>query len=396
MTEKPWDLSDVDRWSDVQASEAGHSLARLATWWRDSPTTPLGASSHTDLEYWAASPLLKRALEGGPPLRVAEWSGNLTAPAEQLIAAAVKVAKCRVVRQSDYGNDNGNIILASDTTMISLGFQSLGQTTGIKVMTVDEEVCRKVSQLFDACVVEDDPRKGVVFMLAKGMMGYKLRRLGLAGSPLERGNYTPEVLSAYDHVVTDLASPNPCGRLVILSGPPGTGKTFLVRALLREPRAAYILVPSTLVAELSGPDILPTLAGAKNEFAGPLVMIIEDADKVLVKRHDGEMGGISSLLNLGDGILGSVLDIRIVATTNAEKIEMDPATRRPGRLCRYIDVGDLSREGANQAFKRLTGKADFYDEGQSIAQVYLDARSHGWEPPAAVPERPAMNKAILG
>jgi ATP-dependent 26S proteasome regulatory subunit len=227
----------------------------------------------------------------------------------------------------------------------------------------------------------------MVFTLAKTMQGYQIHHIGLAGSPIERGNYSSTVLAAYDHIVTDLNAESPCGRLVVLAGDPGTGKTWLVRSLLSEAqKAAFILVPPHLVEELGSPEILPSLTAAKNEMNGPIVMVIEDADACLVPRQTnktGNINAISSLLNLGDGILGSVLDLRIIATTNAHRLEMDPAITRPGRLCKGAHVGPLPADQAAQVLYRLTGKRVAFSKQATLAEIYLQARNLGWKPPPA-------------
>ena len=68
------------------------------------------------------------------------------------------------------------------------------------------------------------------------------------------------------------------------------------------------------------------------------------------------MGGISAILNTSDGILGSTLDLRIVATTNAKKVDFDSAILRPGRLCTHIEVDKISTEQAHKIFLRETSK----------------------------------------
>lgn len=172
--------------------------------------------------------------------------------------------------------------------------------------------------------------------------------------------------------------------------------TYLVRSMLSAVKqAAFVVVPPHLIPELGSPEILPALTGAKSEFDGPIVLILEDADRVLVDRSQGDMSAISSMLNLGDGILGAVLDIRILATTNAEQLQMDPATRRRGRLCRYIQVDPLAPPVAQAAFQRLTGKQKMYGEPTSVADVYGDARDAGWVAPPIATFRPAEKPYVL-
>jgi SpoVK/Ycf46/Vps4 family AAA+-type ATPase len=272
--------------------------------------------------------------------------------------------------------------------MLLFQLQEGGRYASLSLATIEEKVYENIAKLSSGLLTFDNPKEGFVYALAKGAMGgYHLSRIGAAGTPIERGNYTEQVLASYDHVVTDLQGDSPCGRLVIMAGVPGGGKTFLARSLLSEvPKAAFVVVPPHLVRELGSPELLPALASARHDgLSGPICLIVEDADQVLVNRQAGDMSAISSLLNLGDGILGNVLDVRILATTNASKIDMDPATRRKGRLCSYVEVNQLKPDHAEQIVRRLTGKSITPNKDVTLAEVYGKARDLGWKPPPKVP-----------
>jgi len=393
-------MTSSDRWKTstaVPRPQAWWKNGAEDSWWQKGRFPGFGERFEVDPTFWIGIAGLKESFEGGPPLQVATWEGNLGVPLQQLFQAVSQVLGCHLVRIVDHGNNNGHFLFVSEKSMLDIRLSEKGAYISIKAGSFDEEVTKKASQLFGRCVIPDDPRKGLVFTLISTMSGYSISRLGLAGTPLERGNYNPGVLSAYDHVVEDLNTESPCGRLTILSGTPGTGKTYVVRSLLSAvTNAAFILVPPHLMKELSGPEILPALTQAKNEFNGPIVLIIEDADQCLVERKEGDMSAISSMLNLGDGILGSILDVRILATTNAKTLEMDEATRRPGRLCRYIPIGLLDKASAEAALSRLVGRSVPQQQGQmTLAEVYSKARVLGWKPPPKEPEKPAMRPEIL-
>jgi len=366
-------------------------------WLRETETPTFGGHWETGPNQWIGLALFKKALEGGPPVRMASWEGNLGVPIQGLLEGIETALGVRLV----YVRGSGSFVYSSEETMLSVATSEMDRYASISIVTTSEEVAKKASQIFDRCIVHDNPEAGLVFSLASGMAGYSIRRLGAAGTPLERENYDPKVMEGFDHIVGDLQTESPCGRLVVMSGSPGTGKTYLVRSLLAHAtRAAFVVVPPKLVPELGSPEILPALTAAKNEFSGPIVLVLEDADKVLVNRDQGDMAAISSMLNLGDGILGSVLDIRILATTNAAKLEMDPATQRRGRLCRYIDVSPLAPVQASTVLTRLTQtltqkQAKAFDKPTSLAEVYGAARDMGWIAPPIASPRPQMAKHIF-
>lgn len=245
-----------------------------------------------------------------------------------------------------------------------------------------------------------DVKQGQVYAIVKQYGNLALSSLGNAGMPLIETNYMPQVIEDFKFVIEDLNAIHPSGRIVIMEGEPGTGKTHLVRAmLLNVPDAMFVLVSPELVPQLAGPELLPLLLSNRRGTTGPIVLILEDADKCLVSRDEKNINSIQSLLNLGDGILGSMLDLRIIATTNAKKLEMEQAIMRPGRLSKALRVGPLSREVAQEVFSSLVPNAFMHPKLShlassdvfTLAEVYSFARDAGWAPDARPEPKESKN-----
>lgn len=198
------------------------------------------------------------------------------------------------------------------------------------------------------------------------------------GEALIRENYSASVISQYDNLAKQLLSPNPVGRLALMAGPPGTGKTRAIRGLINDAKKAFwVLIPSNMVNRLSTPEFLVLLL-SYSHLNKPMVLVIEDADEALRKRGEGTDTELSALLNFSDGIFGSMLNTRVVCTTNIGLKEIDDAILRPGRLIETIEIGGLSIEEANRVFTRLTGVVPrgLFSSGVTIAQVYAAAAKH--------------------
>ena len=213
----------------------------------------------------------------------------------------------------------------------------------------------------------------------------ELRKMGYITSPLERDNYDPQVLVQYDAALRDLRRPHPNGRILLLEGPPGGGKTFLLRGLITEVSATYVVVSPKHYEDLMEAEFLTSLQDNLPQGEdGPMVLVLEDADKLLAPRAKGtSLSGLSSALNMGDGLLSDLLDIRILATTNAGMKSLDPAILRPGRLSGRIHIGSLTPAHAAQIFQRLCPDSApmTFPEGTILADVYQVAKDHGWEAP---------------
>jgi len=228
----------------------------------------------------------------------------------------------------------------------------------------------------------NEPALGTIYMMVAGARGLEFHSVGLAGCKLERDNYATDVLVAYDRMKSELISVNPKGRLNILDGLPGCGKSFFIRGLLEEVKGAcFVVVPAHYIAALSEPSAIAALTKfRKDNNDKPIVLIAEDADQCLIKREEGQISAVSAVLNIGDGLMGAVWDIRILATTNVSWIDLDPAIKRPGRLNTATSLKALDVDQANAVFKRLTGNdSNPFTKPKLLAEIYQHANDGEWK-----------------
>lgn len=211
-----------------------------------------------------------------------------------------------------------------------------------------------------------------VLMLSSSLGGTSLVTAGKINSKLIEENYSEECVKGIKEVVNWADSPNPRGRVTILSGPTGTGKSYAIRAMITESENEWAIVPPSVFPSLGNPDLIEVLISERSTDK-PLIMVIEDADSLIGSKHQQDRNLRSAILNIGDGILGELADVRIIFSTNEKKADMDDAVIRSGRLFRAIRFEKLEPSRANMIYKRLCGKEGRYTSTVSLADVYAHA-----------------------
>jgi energy-coupling factor transporter ATP-binding protein EcfA2 len=343
----------------------------------------VGAHYNVDAVSWFLPSAIRAAIGGGDEVRTYQRRGYLARGTEES-AVVEKIRSLgdlrRVARIAEGEVSGRGILLASDHAMVC--FVSSGKKMAVEFVTDADDVYAALSEALDKAIIKSGSESGTISALINTDHGFRIHDIGCVGVELQRDNYAPVVLAAFDHVVEDLKVKSPCGRLTVFSGEPGSGKSFLVRALVEamSGTASLIVVPPHLVSQLGDPSLLPALISKREEDSGPIILICEDGDECLVRRGSDNMSSVQSVLNLGDGLLGSLLDIRLLVTTNAKKLEMDAAVEREGRLCRRLDVGRLDGAQADRVLGRLVPGTTSFREPVTLARVYAKARELGWKP----------------
>lgn len=245
----------------------------------------------------------------------------------------------------------------------------------IEAHSIDQNLILRIRDLFNKLTIKTNSLKNINF-ITNSPDGIHLSAINnFKTEPLVRENYQDYVLKGFDSMVKQIMSPDPNGRLHLLEGPPGTGKTRFISALVSEVEAKFIFVPVIEAHGLLSPDFMSLLSYEVAEHGVPIVIILEDSEALLQKRKrasSGEAAMISGILNLCDSPIAAGLNLHIISTFNAKLDEFDDAIKRKGRLATHIKFSELSYEHAKAIYEREIGGGTGLPEERSytLAEVY--------------------------
>jgi hypothetical protein len=184
-----------------------------------------------------------------------------------------------------------------------------------------------------------------------------------------RRNYATPAASALEAVMA-FGPDELTGRLLLLHGPPGTGKTTALRALAHAWRSwcrlEVVLDPERLLGDSA--YLANFVVGEEDEERRWRLVVLEDCDELI--RADAKQGvgqSLGRLLNLTDGFVGQGLSMLLAITTNEPIHRLHPAIVRPGRCLADIAVGPLSRREALDWLGQPDGVGA---DGATVAELF--------------------------
>ncbi len=236
-------------------------------------------------------------------------------------------------------------VLAGDAIVVP-GIALMGGSVPFMVISTNPVNAVMITKSTDVVVKEDPVSEGEIMTTT----GVTYEDVGGLNEELKRVREMIELPLKHPKLFERLSIEPPKG--VLLHGPPGTGKTWIAKAVANEAGANFFSV--------QGPEIMSKYYGQSEEKLrdmfeeakdqSPSIIFIDELDSIAPKRDDvkGEVERrvVAQLLTLLDGLTHRGEIIVIAATNRLGAI--DSALRRPGRFDREIEIGLPDLEGRKE------------------------------------------------
>lgn len=220
---------------------------------------------------------------------------------------------------------------------------------------------------FEAPAKEQDYEINIITLSNNGL---DLKQLAIKPVALDLDLYYNDDFKAVDKTIKErLGRLNDKG-IILLHGLPGTGKTTYLRHLIGSMKKKVLFVSPAVATNLMNPEFIDLLIDNANA-----VLVIEDAENIIMDRKYNSDSSVSNLLNISDGLLSDCLNVQIICTFNSSLNLIDSALLRKGRLIAKYEFGKLELHKARKLSEQL-GFNQTIDKPMTLAEITNPDETH--------------------
>lgn len=230
----------------------------------------------------------------------------------------------------------------------------------------DAEVKRITKDLPKRTVKDVETKRGKISLVCNDGGGFytiesRINKMGIDIDKL----YNDDFKSVCKNIEKFLDKDNRKSGIVILNGPPGTGKTTFIRHLITTVPGNYILINNAMGARISSSEFISFLMDHKDS-----IFILEDCESVVMDRQiTGFTNAVAAILNMADGLMSDIFNGKFICTFNTDISKVDPALLRKGRCFGKYEFKKLHEQKVEALLKERG--FDVHDCGDmTLADIY--------------------------
>ncbi len=200
-------------------------------------------------------------------------------------------------------------------------------------------------------------------LVVQGVSGLTLQPMEIKPTKLDLGLFYDDDFKVVDEIIRKRLGRKRDKGIVLLHGLPGTGKTTYLRYLIGKIKKRVLFLSPGVAGSIMSPGFINLLISNPDT-----VVIIEDAENVIMDRRTNDNSAVSNLLNISDGLMADFLNIQVICTFNSPLTMVDSALMRKGRLIAKYEFDKLNIR-KSQALSDHLGFKNVIRQPMSVAEI---------------------------
>jgi len=247
-------------------------------------------------------------------------------------------------------------------------------TVYILFLLKEEKIAYQIQEKCLKFIMKPKVNKEISFIVNNPSGGLTTKQIEIKKPKIDfEAHYNSDFKEVHDAIIKNLRKKDTKG-LYLFHGHPGTGKSTYIKYLIQCQKKEVIFLSPKLASNLDDFQLTNFLLENPN-----CVLVIEDAEEIILSRDNHQNTRLSFLLNLTDGLLSESLGIQVIATFNTDLTNIDKALLRKGRLTAIYEFKPLEINKTNHLIRKI-GYDFVVKKEMTLADIYNIENENDYTP----------------